>query len=114
MKKNIVKVLLLTLPLAIPLVMPSAAQPSHAFYCGTPFLKEGLVLQPSPDLGTAPRHPAAPALTIGFQRSFFAIDFARKQQYAINATLRASGNHCYIFVEDAEWQTHSPISSKSV
>ena len=106
MRKIIVKVLLLTLPLAIPLAMNFTVQSSYAFRCGTPFLKEGLVLPPSPDLGTAPRHPAAPALTVGFQRSFFAIDFARKQQYSINATLRASGTHCYIFVEDSEWQTH--------
>lgn len=106
MQKIIAKVLLLTLPLTIPLTIHFAAQSSHAFRCGTPFLKEGLVLQPSTDLGTAPRHPAAPALTIGFQRSFFAIDFARKQQYSISATLRASGTHCYIFVEDSEWQTH--------
>jgi len=53
---------------------------------------------------TAPGHPAAPALAIGFQRTFFAIDFERKQQYTVNATLRASGPHCYIFVEDSEWQ----------
>ena len=110
MRKITVKVLLLMLTLVIPLAMPLAihfaAQSSHAFRCGTPFLKEGLILQPSTDLGTAPKHPAAPALNIGFQRSFFAIDFARKQQYSISATLRASGTHSYIFVEDSEWQTH--------
>lgn len=111
MRKIIVKVLLLMLPLAILLSMNFAVQSSYAFRCHyhsikAPFLKEGLVLPPSPDLGTAPRHPAAPALTVGFQRSFFAIDFVSKQQYAINATLRASGTHCYIFVEDSEWQTH--------
>ena len=99
------------LPLVIPLAMNFAAQSSYAFRCHYhiikgPFLKEGLVLPPSSNLGTAPRHPAAPALTVGYQRSFFAIDFARKQQYSINATLRASGTHCYIFVEDSEWQTH--------
>ena len=98
MRKIIVKILLLTLTFTV--------QSSDAFRCGTPFLKEGLVLQPSPDLGTAPKHPAAPTLTIGLQRPFFAIDFARKQQYSINTTLRASGTHCYIFVEDSEWQTH--------
>ncbi len=83
-----------------------SVQSVDAFRCGTPFLKEGLVFEPSPDMGTAPRHPAAPALTVGFQRPFFAIDFARKQQYSVNTTLRASGQHCYIFVEDSEWQKH--------
>ena len=104
MRKITVKVLLLMLTLAIPLAMPLAihfaAQSSHAFQCHYhaikgPLLKEGLILPPS-DLGTAPKHPAAPALNIGFQRSFFAIDFARKQQYSISATLRASGTHSYI------------------
>lgn len=80
------------------------AQYSEAFRCGTPDLKKGMLVSPSQNVATAPKFPAAPALTIGFQRPFFAIDFARKQQYTINATLRASGPHCYIFVEDSEWQ----------
>lgn len=98
MRKIIITVLLLTFVFA--------GKSGDAFRCGTPLLKEGLVFEPSPDVPTAPIHPAAPTLTIGFQRSFFAIDFARKQQYSIAATLRASGQDCYIFVEDSEWQKH--------
>ena len=79
-------------------------QSGEAFRCGTPHLKMEMVHQLSPEVASAPAHPAAPALPIGFQRPFFAIDFARNQQYTINATLRASGSHCYIFVEDAEWR----------
>ena len=80
------------------------AQSGEAFRCGTPHLKMDMTPELLTNVATAPAHPAAPALSIGFQRTFFAIDFARKQQYIINATLRASGPHCYIFVEDSEWQ----------
>lgn len=80
------------------------AQSGEAFRCGMPHLKMDIPPELLTDVATAPAHPAAPALSIGFQRTFFAIDFARKQQYTINATLRASGSHCYIFVEDSEWQ----------
>ncbi|MDE0634518.1 MAG: hypothetical protein OXI43_01510 [Candidatus Poribacteria bacterium] len=80
------------------------AQSGEAFRCGTPHLKMDMPPELLTNVATAPAHPAAPALSIGFQRTFFAIDFARKQQYTINATLRASGSHCYIFVEDSEWQ----------
>ncbi len=86
------------------LTLTFSAQYGETFQCGTPYLKDGMVYRLSPDVATAPAHPAAPAHPIGFQRTFFAIDFARKQQYIINATLRASGPHCYIFVEDSEWQ----------
>lgn len=96
MRNTIITVLLLTLILS--------AQYSEAFRCGTPHLKMDVVPELLTPVPTAPGHPAAPALTIGFQRTFFAIDFARKQQYTVNVTLRASGPHCYIFVEDSEWQ----------
>lgn len=96
MRYTIITVLLLTLILS--------PQYSEAFRCGTPYLKIDIAPELLTDVPTAPTHPAAPALSIGFQRTFFAIDFARRQQYTINATLRASGPHCYIFVEDSEWQ----------
>ena len=96
MRYTISTVLLLTLILS--------AQYAEAFRCGTPHLKMDMAPELLTNVATAPTHPAAPALSIGFQRTFFAIDFARKQQYTINATLRASGPHCYIFVEDSEWQ----------
>ncbi len=96
MRYTIITVLLLTLILS--------TQCSEAFRCGTPYLKMDVAPELLTPVPTAPKHPAAPALTIGFQRTFFAIDFKRKQQYTVNATLRASGAHCYIFVEDSEWQ----------
>ena len=104
MRYTFITVLLLTLTFSV--------QSGEAFRCGTPHLKMDMVPELLTDhaedrtriLPTAPAHPAAPALNIGFQRTFFAVDFAKKQQYTINATLRASGTHCYIFVEDTEWQ----------
>ena len=96
MRYTIITVLLLTLILSV--------QCSEAFRCGTPHLKMDMTPELLSKMATAPAIPAAPALSVGFQRPFFAIDFARRQQYTINATLRASGPHCYIFVEDSEWQ----------
>ncbi|MCY4404588.1 MAG: hypothetical protein OXD54_18635 [Candidatus Poribacteria bacterium] len=90
-------------------------QDSEAFRCGTPHLKMEIGHQPILEVPTAPIHPAAPALQIGFKRSFFAIDFTSKQQYTINATLRASGPHCYIFVEDSEWrETVTPLTVQTI
>lgn len=87
------------------------SQTGEAFRCGTTFLKQEKVHQLSSEVATAPAHPNAPARPVGFQRPFFAIDFARKQQYAVNATLRVSGTHCDIYVEDAEWQENiNPIT----
>ena len=97
------------------LLLTVAVQSSEAFRCAVPLLKkdgvpqhllEGRDRELAPtvsDVPTAPAHPAAPAHPIGFQRNFFAIDFAKKQQYIVQATLRGSGPHCYIFVEDSEW-----------
>lgn len=82
------------------------AQYGEAFECGVPHLKEDLGSHILPDVASAPAIPAAPEHPVGLQRTFFAIDFARRQQYTINATLRGSGPHCYIFVEDSEWQKH--------
>ena len=54
---------------------------------------------------TAPALPAAPALPIGTERTFFAPDFRSMQQYTVSAVLRGIGSFCYIFVEEAEWNT---------
>ena len=87
------------------------SQTGEAFRCGTTFFKMEKVHQLSSELPTAPAHPNAPARAVGFQRPFFAIDFARKQQYTVNATLRVSGSHCDIYVEDPEWQENiNPIT----
>ena len=54
---------------------------------------------------SAPDLPAAPALPIGTERTFFAPDFRSMQQYTVSTVLRGIGNFCYIFVEEAEWNT---------
>lgn len=87
------------------------SQTGEAFRCGTTFLKQEKVHHLSSQVATAPAHPNAPARPVGFQRPFFSIDFGRKQQYIVNATLRASGTDCDIYVEDAEWQENiNPIT----
>lgn len=96
MRFTIITVLFLTLTLSAPNV--------EAFRCGTHQLKKDMVIQTTSEAPTAPLGLQAPALPVGFQRTFFAIDFAKKQQHTINTTLRASGENCYIFVENAEWQ----------
>ena len=89
---------------------------SLAHLCGTPRLSftrniipdaETLqlpLLQPHIEM-TAPELPAAPALLIGTERTFFAPDFRSMQQYSVSAVLRGVGNFCYVFVEDTEWNT---------
>ena len=114
--KNITVLLILTL-----LLLGSPSQ-SSAYLCGTPQLSEtklpfrsfpttdghpGANTMP-PDLPnnlTAPALPAAPALPVGTERTFFVPDFRSMQQYTVSAVLRGIGNFCYIFVEEAEWNT---------
>lgn len=43
--------------------------------------------------------------TIGTRKSFYAVNFTTEQRYATDFTCRAVGNNCYIFVEDAVWNT---------
>lgn len=85
---------------------------SSAYLCGTPHLSDpksviGTINAPqrfSPHRNrTAPTLPAAPALAIGAERTFFAPDFRSMQQYTVSAVLRGIGSFCYIFVEEAEW-----------
>ena len=84
---------------------------SLAYLCGTPelsFTREvshgADMLQPPFGL-TAPALPAAPALLIGTERTFFVPDFRSMQQYNVSAVLRGVGNFCYVYVEDTEWNT---------
>ena len=60
----------------------------------------------------------APALgqrpQVGDVKKFYAVDFARSgSPYFTNATCRAVGEFCYVFVEDAQWQkgtvTHTDV-----
>ena len=99
---------------------------SSAYLCGTPHLsnsrqqaaiglqQEDFVRRkplnrrfPAADTRqpNAPALPAAPALPIGTERTFFAPDFRSMQQYTVSAVLRGVGSFCYVFVEEAEWNT---------
>ena len=87
---------------------------SSAYLCGTPHLSNpkfaidatNVPQQLFPPANrTAPALPAAPALPIGTERTFFAPDFRSMQQYTVSAVLRGVGSFCYVFVEEAEWNT---------
>ncbi|MCY3742400.1 MAG: hypothetical protein OXH00_15400 [Candidatus Poribacteria bacterium] len=101
---------------------------SSAYLCGTPQLSDTkMPFRPFPttdgDPGantmpldmpgnlTAPALPAAPALPIGTERTFFVPDFRSMQQYTVSAVLQGIGNFCYIFVEDAEWNTRVTVET---
>lgn len=78
-----------------------------AFRCGTPVFKAGFESARAGMEGLAPSapvHPAAPALPIGSERTFFAPDFRSMQQYTVRAVLRGVGEFCYVYVEEAEWE----------
>ena len=87
---------------------------SSAYLCGTPHLSNPQRVADAtnaqqqffpPGNQTAPALPAAPALLIGTERTFFAPDFRSMQQYTVSAVLRGVGSFCYVFVEEAEWNT---------
>lgn len=86
---------------------------SSAYRCGTPQLSgTKMPYHPFPttdrDLGAnLPSNPTAPALAlpIGTERTFFVPDFRSMQQYTVSAVLQGIGNFCYVFVEEAEWNT---------
>jgi len=53
---------------------------------------------------SAPVRPSPlPAPRLGERREFFALDLQKGRQYITSATLRGIGKHCYIFVEDKQW-----------
>ncbi len=110
------------------LLLLGAPCQSSAYLCGTPQLSNTkMPFRPLPttdggpgantiplDLPgnlTAPALPAAPALPIGTQRTFFVPDFRSMQQYTVSAVLQGIGNFCYIFVEEAEWNTRVTVAT---
>ena len=87
---------------------------ADSYFCGTPHLSNpkhviDVTNAPqqvlAPGNRTAPALPVAPALPIGTERTFFAPDFRSMQQYTVSAVLRGVGSFCYVFVEEAEWNT---------
>ncbi len=45
----------------------------------------------------------APVRQVGSQLLFYAYDFPQALHYQVPSTLRAVGDHCYVYVEDSEW-----------
>ena len=105
--------------LFVPLLLLGYSYSSSAYLCGTPHLSNSgrfpaAVSHQHEDVRqkpldfrhpTAPALPAAPALPIGTEHTFFAPDFRSMQQYTVSAVLRGVGSFCYVFVEEAEWNT---------
>ncbi len=79
---------------------------SHGWVDGTPYFFERFAdtLKNASEIPSAPALPNAPQLAIGDRKSFFSINFRTHEQYTVQATLRAIGKFCYIFVEDSQWQ----------
>jgi hypothetical protein len=89
------------------------AIPNNRWIDGTPFLMGDSgrfsVVSEENEVQLA---PADQAPQIGDQRKFYAADFSRSgKAYFINATCRAVGEFCYIFVEDTQWQKEIVKSS---
>ena len=63
----------------------------------------------------APEAANAQPPRVGDQRKFYAVDFARSgSPYSTDATCRAVGKFCYIFVEDTQWQNGSVTYSSII
>ncbi len=98
----------ITVLFTLVLLVLGASYQSSAYLCGTPRLSDpdANTTQPFPPVDlTIPALPTAPVLPIGMARTFFAPDFRSMQQYTVSAVLRGVGRFCYIFVEEAEWNT---------
>jgi len=79
--------------------------------CGAPFCREEELaalkyMAQHPELRTQQLQKAAWNFVVGSQKSWYSVDFRTRQRYLVSATTcRAVGTNCYIFVEDAVWQT---------
>lgn len=78
---------------------------AYGWIDGTPYFYEhfGPILKEASEVPSAPAQPHAPQLTLGDRRDFFSVNFNTHEQYIVQATLRAIGEFCYIFVEDSQW-----------
>jgi len=50
------------------------------------------------------KRPASWGFQVGDTRSWWATDLVSDEEYQVQSTCRAVGQHCYIFVEDALWE----------
>ena len=78
---------------------------AYGWIDGTPYFYEhfGPILKNAAEIPSAPARPDATQLELGDRRDFFAVNFNTHEQYIVQATLRAIGEFCYIFVEDSQW-----------
>ena len=78
---------------------------TYGWIDGTPYFYEhfGPVLKNTSEIPSAPAQPTAPKLVLGERKNFFSVNFSTREQYIVQATLRAIGEFCYIFVEDSQW-----------
>lgn len=54
----------------------------------------------------APARPPVRADVLGNTQSFFAYNFSTGQYFTVPATLRKVGGHCYVYVENAQWNAN--------
>jgi len=83
------------------LTLITPLSPGKDWIDGTPWAMEIYKRLKPVSAPTRPRPMLAPRL--GERREFFALDLRKGRQYITSATLRGIGKHCYIFVEDRQW-----------
>lgn len=103
------------LPIALYLLL--GVSTAYDWIDGTPYFYEhfGPVLKDVGEVPSAPARPNAPQPVLGDRKNFFSVNFNTHEQYIVQATLRAIGEFCYIFVEDSQWlQTVNDETVRSV
>jgi hypothetical protein len=106
MRPTLYSILFLNLCLFLLQTHSTSAIQYNRWIDGTPFLmahsRRFSVIGEESEIKHA---PADKAPQVGDQRKFYAADFSRSgKAYFVDATCRAVGEFCYIFVEDTQWQ----------
>ncbi len=78
-------------------ILESQNQVVYDYFRNNPLPVNAQQLRKTVDLG----------YTVGIQKAFYAVDFTTMTYYSTNFTCRAVGSDCYIFVEDAIWNTYA-------
>lgn len=92
----------------------SGADPNDPLWIdGTPFLRavhegQGGLFRYATE-GAGRRAYVAGTFLPGDVKSFICTDFVTKEEYTVNATCRATGEHCYLFVEENRTVAESEI-----
>ncbi|HID11557.1 MAG TPA: T9SS type A sorting domain-containing protein [Candidatus Latescibacteria bacterium] len=64
-------------------------------------MERALAEQFGPPVPKSARPAARPS--VGTRRTFWAYDYAQERFYEVDATCRAAGDYCYVFVADDQW-----------